>query len=209
MAKRKKNKETVYSKQRKRIVNYVSRLKRKGYRINLYYPTELELRKQGIKGSKLTELTRELKKVTPELIRSMVEPNIDTTTNESGFIPEANINADNSFFDEAVIQEWYSTLLQFSSAEAFGLLRSWMDSTIAQNGKHNTAIMLQRGHEAGNILTWSTVYKRDNAVKYIGNMIDYLPDQGVLYKEETLDKIEFMKRLGDAFEYDEDWEQPL
>lgn len=209
MAKIKKKKITQYSRQRKRIVNYIGRLKRKGYRINLYFPTELELRKQGIKGTKLSELTRELKKVTPELLRSMSEPDIDIETNESWFTPETNINADNSFFDEAVIQEWYSTLLQFSSGEGFGLLRAWMDSTIVQNGKHNTAIMLQRGQEEGHLLTWSTVYKRDNSVKYIGNMIEYLPDQGVLYKEETLDKIEFMKKLGDAFEYDEDWEQPL
>ena len=40
-------------------------------------------------------------------------------------------------------------------------------------------------------------------------MLDYLPDEGILYKEEMLDKIEYMKRLGDALEQDEDWEYPL
>ena len=40
-------------------------------------------------------------------------------------------------------------------------------------------------------------------------MIDYLPDEGVLYKEQMLDKVEYMKRMGDALEQEEDWEYPF
>ena len=40
-------------------------------------------------------------------------------------------------------------------------------------------------------------------------MMDYLPDQGILYKEQMLDKIEYMKSLGDALEQEEDWENPV
>lgn len=80
---------------------------------------------------------------------------------------------------------------------------------ISENGKHSVAKMLNDGAEAGNILTWDIAYKVDQAVTYISNMLDYLPDQGVLYKEETLDRVEYMKRFGDALEQDEDWEEPV
>ena len=84
-----------------------------------------------------------------------------------------------------------------------------MGNTVRTQGIHNTAIMLQEGAENGHLLTWDVVYKHDKAVSYVGYMLDYLPDQGILYKEEVVDRIEFMKRLGDALEQDEDWEYPL
>lgn len=50
-----------------------------------YIPTEIELRKQGVKGKELASLTRELKKITPEKIREytveidVIEYRIDDT----------------------------------------------------------------------------------------------------------------------------------
>ena len=39
-----------------------------------YIPTEIEVRKQGIKGKELAALTRELKKITPKKIREYTVP---------------------------------------------------------------------------------------------------------------------------------------
>lgn len=210
MAKRRK---TQYTKQRNRVNAYIRKLKKQGLEVDLYFPTELELRKSGVKGAELTVLTRKLKQLKPKELKQLATPitpkPTQEPTNTTGFIPPENISKDESFFDNVVISQWYGTLGEFSNGEAYNLLRSWMGNTIRTEGKHNTAIMLQDGAENGHLLTWEVVYKHDNAVLYIGYMLDYLPDEGVLYKEETLDKIEYMKRLGDALEQDEDWENPL
>lgn len=210
MAKRRK---TQYTKQRNRVNAYIRKLKKQGLEVDLYFPTELELRKSGVKGAELTALTRKLKQLKPKELKQLatfITPKpTQEPTNTTGFIPPENISKDESFFENVVISQWYGTLGEFSNGEAYNLLRSWMGNTIRTEGKHNTAIMLQDGAENGHLLTWEVVYKHDNAVLYIGYMLDYLPDEGVLYKEETLDKIEYMKRLGDALEQDEDWEYPL
>lgn len=161
----------------------------------------------GVKGARLERSLRE-KKATETRKYRLEEPRQEPI-NTQGFVPPENIAEDESFFENVVISQWYATLELFSNGEAYSLLRSWLTNTIQTEGKHNTAIMLQLGAENGHLLTWEVVYKSDNAVNYISYMIDYLPDQGVLYKEETLDRIEYMKRLGDALEQDEDWEYPL
>lgn len=210
MAKRKRTKITQYTRNRNRIQAYIRKLKKAGLNVDIYFPTEKELRKSGVKGKELTKLTLELKKLTAKELRKIATPlNKQEPTNTPGFNPPYNISEDESFFDNVVISEWYATLSQFSNGEAYDLLRAWMGNTVRTNGKHNTAIMLQDGAENGHILTWEVVYKSDNAILYIGYMLDYLPDEGILYKEEVLDKIEYMKRLGDALEQNEDWEYPL
>ena len=241
MAKRRKQTATErdYSKQVKRIKQFIRRAEKRGYQFTKdVLPqrpkrvTQASVRKlakltpeklyqkaeygglasfgevvSGIEGVKLEHSLRSKKSAETRRYR-LAEPTQEIT-NTASFVPPENISEDVSFFENVVISQWYATLELFSNGEAYSLLRSWLTTTIQTEGKHNTAIMLQLGAENGHLLTWEVVYKSDNAVNYIGYMIDYLPDQGVLYKEETLDRIEYMKRLGDALEQDENWEYPL
>lgn len=206
---RKKRKTTVYTKQRNRIMSAIRRLKKKGLQTDLYFPTEKELRSQGVKGSELAKLTRELKKYTTEDIRKESQYRQKQEWQDSDFEVPFNQSEDDSFFDRVVITEWYTNLNQYSRGEAYNLLRTWLGNLVKTHGVHDTAEMLQKGAEAGHILTFHTVYNSDTATLYIGYMLDYLPDEGVLYKEEALDRIEYMKRLGDALEQEEDWEYPF
>lgn len=205
---RKKRKTTVYTKQRNRIMSAIRRLKKKGLQTDLYFPTEKELRSQGVKGQELAKLTRELKKISSSQIKeSAYVPKQEWT--EADFQPPFKQSDDSSFFDRVVITEWYNHLNKNARGEAYGLLRTWMGGLIKEHGEHDVATMLQKGAEAGNILEWHTVYNADKATLYIGNMIDYLPDEGIIYKEQMLDKVEYMKRMGDALEQEEDWEYPF
>ena len=201
-------KKTAYTKERNRIMNYIRSLKRKGLSSDLYFPTEKQIRAEGVKGKELASLTRELKYWTSKKLKEYIK-NENEPTEKENFEPPYNPSEDEDFFARVVISNWYGILNQFANGEAYDLLRSWMGNTVRTEGITNTAEMIQRGAEVGNILTFEIVYKHDNAVLYIGNMIDFLPDEGVLYKEETLDRIEYMKRLGDALEQDEDWEYPI
>ena len=241
MAKRKKQTpvERAYSKQIKRIKQFIRRAEKRGYQLDENVipkrpkrVTQASVRKlakltpeklyqkavygglasegeivPGIEGVKLERSLR-AKKAAETRKYKLAEP-VQEPTNTPGFVPPENISEDVTFFDAVVISNWYGTLETFSNGEAYDLLRSWMGNTVRTEGTHNTAIMLQDGAENGHLLTWEVVYKHDNAVLYIGYMLYYLPDEGVLYKEEMLDKIEYMKSLGDALEQDEDWEYPL
>lgn len=241
MAKRRKQTpaERAYSKQVKRIKQFISRAEKRGYQFSedvlpqrpkritqasvrkLAKLTPDKLYQKAVYGGLATggeivpategvKLERSLRaKKAVETRKYRLADPVQEPTNTPGFVSPENISEDTSFFDAVVISNWYGALETFSNGEAYGLLRSWMGNTVRTEGTHNTAIMLQDGAENGHLLTWEVVYKHDNAVLYIGYMLDYLPDEGVLYKEEMLDKIEYMKRLGDALEQDEDWEYPL
>ena len=195
-----KKRITQYTRNRNRILATIRRVKKKtGYTTNLYFPTEKELKKQGVKGKELSSLTRELKHWKPKDIREYIEKENRHKDNK---------NEDDSFFTRTAITQWYAKLLEFSNGEAYELLRVWMGGIIRENGKNNTAIMLQMASENGHILTWDVVYKTGKATLYIGYLMNYIPDQGVFYKEKWMDKIEFMKTLGEALEESEDWEFP-
>lgn len=241
MAKRRKQTPTerAYSKQVKRIKQFIRRAEKRGYQFSENVLPQRPKRVTQASVRKLAKLTPDklyqkavygglaswgeivpategvklerslrAKKAAETRKYRLAEP-VQEPTNTPGFIPPEIISEDVSFFDDVVISNWYGTLETFSNGEAYGLLHSWMGNTVRTDGTHNTATMLQDGAENGHLLSWEVAYKHDNALLYIGYMLDYLPDEGVLYKEEMLDKIEYMKCLGDALEQDEDWEYPL
>lgn len=237
MAKRKKQSATEkeYYKQRKRIKQFIRQAEKRGFifsdavisdkpkRITkssvshlskitpekLYkkasYASELSYG-EIVSGKKGLTLEREARK---QRRKNKYPETTQEPTNTPEFNPPYNISDDATFFDQVVLSTWYGQLEANANGEAYHLLRAWMNDTIRENGMHDTAIMLEKATDAGNLLTWETVYKTGIATQYIANLIDYLPDQGILYKEQTLDKIDFMKKLGDALEQTETWERPF
>lgn len=117
-----------------------------------------------------------------------------------------NLNTDTSFFTRTTIYVWKAELAKFAHGQFYELLLSWMNSLISENGEENVALMLQEAESNGVFLTWDVAYKEDEMQRYIASLIDYMPDQGVMYKEEQLDRLEYMKRLDTAMEENESWE---
>lgn len=188
MAKRRKKqrtKKTQYTRQRNRIMAYIRTLRKEGLEVDYYFPTELELRKSGVKGAELAKLTRELKHITPSVLRSMATP-IPAPTS---FVPPENISEDETFFDRVVISGFKQHVRQFND-RASDLLLSWLDRILATNDEHDVAIMLNDGAEAGNIVTYQIVYSVDKLHEYMSNMLDYLPEAGPLFKAEMMDAME-------------------
>lgn len=225
MAKRKKQTsvERAYSKQIKRIKQFIRRSEKRGYQFDenvipqrpkritqasvrkLSKITPEHLYKKSVYGGEATqgeivkgtegrkaERSLSSKKAAQTRKYKLNQPSQEPT-NTPGFEPPENIAEDGTFFERVVISQWYANLSQYSNGEAYNLLRSWMGNTVRIEGIHDTAIMLEEGASNGHIVTWETVYKFDNAIMYIGYMLDYLPEEGVIYKEETLDRMEYMK----------------
>lgn len=81
--KKKQTKSTAYSKQRERVLSFIRRAEKRGYFLTQEFslPTETELRKTGIKGAKLAARTRQLKRLTPDRMYSMMQ-RVDIETGE-------------------------------------------------------------------------------------------------------------------------------
>lgn len=187
-----KGRKTQYTRQRNRVTRYIRNLRKKGLVVDFYFPTELELRKSGVKGSELSKLTRSLKQYTPKVLKQLSTPISQPSqepTNTPGFIPPENISEDESFFDKVVISGFKQHVRQFNEY-ASNLLLSWLDRILVTNDAHDVATMLNDGAESGLIVTYQIVYSQDKLTQYMSEMLDYLPEAGPLFKAEMMDAME-------------------
>lgn len=193
MAKRSKKKTTVYSKERKRIYSTIYQLKKKGYISDLYFPTENELRKQGIKGKELARLTRELKKWTSKDITSYIKmENVEDVGSEY-------VNYD-SFPSEAdiIIQNFRSDVIARFPENAGPILSDWLDRLLSLYSKEDVAQMLNDAAENGVTIDYKVAYNNDLLMGTIADFMEFLPEASEGVKQDLMD----------AIEYNEDWELP-
>ena len=219
--------ERAYSKQIRRIKQFISRAEKRGFHFN-----ENVLPKRP---NRITQASvRKLAKLTPDKLYEKAEyagtlsygeivPSIEglklersarakkgtetkkyklshptqEPTNTKGFIPPENISEDTSFFDAVVISGFKAHVRQFNE-HASNLLLSWLDKILATNDVHDIATMLNDGAEAGLIVTYQIVYSQDKLAQYMSEMLDYLPEAGELFKAEMMDAME-----------EEDYSSPL
>lgn len=231
MAKKRKKQssaERAYSKQVRRIKQFISRAEKRGFHFNEnVLPkrpnriTQASVRKLAkltpeklyqkaeyggtatygeiVSGVKGVRLERSLRaKKAAETRKYKLSHPTQEPSNTKGFIPPENISEDTSFFDAVVITGFKSHVRQFNE-HASNLLLSWLDRILATNDAHDVATMLNDGAEAGLIVTYQIVYSQDKLTQYMSEMLDYLPEAGELFKAEMMD----------AIEEEEDYSSPL
>lgn len=230
MAKRRKQTpaERAYSKQVKRIKQFIRRAEKRGYQFSedvlprrpkrvtqasvrkLAKLTPDKLYKKAVYGGLASEgeivpatvgvkLERSLRaKKAAENRKHRLEESVQESTNTPGFVPPKNISEDGTFFDAVVISGFKAHVRQFNE-HASNLLLSWLDRILATNDVHDVATMLNDAAEAGLIVTYQIVYSQDKLTQYMSNMLDYLPEVGPLFKAEIMD----------AMEEEEDFSSPL
>lgn len=188
MAKRSKKKTTsVYTKQRKRVYSIIYRLKKKGYDIDLYFPTEKELKEQGVKGQELRKLTLELKKITSKDI-----------------IESANRQEDYSSWDrfpneaDIIIQNFRSEVIARFPESAGPILSDWLDRLLSLYSKEDVAQMLNDAMENGVMIDYKIAYNNELLMGAIADFMEFLPGASEGVKQDLMD----------AIEYNEDWELP-
>lgn len=230
MAKRRKQTpaERAYSKQVKRIKQFISRAEKRGYHFSedvlpqrpnrvtqasvrkLAKLTPDKLYKKAVYGGLASggeivsategvKLERSLRaKKAAETRKYRLAVPVQEPTNTTGFVPPENVSEDETFFDAVVITGFKSHVRQFNE-HASNLLLSWLDRILATNDVHDVATMLNDGAEAGLIVTYQIVYSQDKLTQYMSEMLDYLPEAGSLFKAEMMD----------AMEEEEDFSSPL
>lgn len=110
-------------------------------------------------------------------------------TNARGFKVPTNISSDKSLFDYSVIQGFRINLMNYNE-HANLILNTWLDKVLAMRGVHDTAIMLERGADAGHLVNRKIVYDNTQMNNYMSAMLDYLPDVGPLTKSEIMEAME-------------------
>lgn len=231
MAKRRKqtSAERAYSKQVKRIKQFISRAEKRGYQFSedvlpqrpkrvtqasvrkLVKLTPDKLYQKAVYGGLATEgeivpgtegvkLERSLRaKKAAETRKYRLTEPVQEPTNTPGFIPPENISEDVSFFDAVVISGFKDHVRMFNE-HASNLLLSWLDRILATNDAHECKQQcLNDGAEAGLIVNYQIVYSQDKLTQYMSEMLNYLPEAGPVFKAEMMD----------AMEQEEDFSSPL
>lgn len=153
---------------------------------------------EAVKGTEGRKAERKLARQRASETRKLRKQAKTVTTPEPTFTPPTNISDDTSFYDRVTISGFKQHVSVFNE-RASTMLKTWLDKLLQNHTEHDVATMLNDGAENGNIVTYQIVYSRDKLVEYMSNMLDYLPDEGELFKEQFME----------AMEYEEDYSNPL
>lgn len=187
MAKRKK-KVSAYTRNRNRINSYIRRLNKKGLIIDLYFPTERELKLQGIKGVELTRYTNELKKVTPDFLKGEAIPIPKTPQN---FNENDDLKVgDDGMFNRTVIADIKNNISHYPK-EISDKVTSLIDQLITQQGIDVVVEAIMSTPDLHYYLNKSK-YDSDSALEdYATGIINALPNASDQYKMDLADAFEF------------------
>lgn len=175
-------KTTVYTKQRNRIMHYINTLKRKGYKVELNIPTERQIRQSGVSGSELGILSRELKKITPNTLKSIAKEveRVDYPT---------SIQMSSSY-SLTVIDNLRGELSKYKS-EIKDKILALINQLITQQGAEDVAYALNKMNENFFIALYRVHFDSDSAVQnFSTSLIENLPEASEQYKKDLMDAFE-------------------
>lgn len=188
MAKRKKKKVSVYTRNRNRINSYIRRLNKKGFITELYFPTEKELKLQGIKGAELTRYTNELKKVTPDFLKSEATP---IPKNPKNFNENGDLKVgDDDLFNRTVIADIKKNISHYPKEIADKVI-TLIDQLITQQGIDDVVEAFISAPDLHYHLN-KNKYDSNSAIEnYATSIINNLPNASDQYKMDLSDAFEF------------------
>lgn len=187
MAKRKK-KVSAYTRNRNRINSYIRRLNKKGLIIDLYFPTERELKLQGIRGAELTRYTNELKKVTPDFLKGegIPIPKTPKNFNENGDLKVG----DDGLFNRSVIADIKNNISHYPKEIADKVI-TLIDQLITQQGIDDVVEAIISAPDLHYHLN-KNKYDSNSAIEnYATSIINNLPNASDQYKMDLADAFEF------------------
>ena len=173
MAKRK----TKYTQNRNRILRYIRKLNKNNILVDIYIPTEREVRAQGVKGSELTKLTRELKALTPQVIKSYGRE-----------IETENKNILESGLSNLEVQGFKNSISNFPKEIADKVI-SLIDTLINEQAQ----ALEKMPYQLHDYLKRNKYDSGSALEAFSMGIIEYLPNASEQYKKD----------LSDAFEYNE------
>lgn len=195
MAKRKSKKVSAYTRNRNRILSNIRRLNKKGIIVDLYIPTEKVLKSQGVKGSELTKLTRELKAFKSKEIASMGRkvtfPSEDEQAISDSILQQG--------FAQVEVQGFKQSVSNFPKEIADKVI-ALIDTLIREQGLEDVAYVLE--NVPCQLHDYLNRNKYDSSAalqEYSTALIEYLPKASDAYKQDLMDAFEY-EELGYTIE---------
>lgn len=139
-----------------------------------------------------------VKVIQPKVIKPKVnKPKVQIETEPvPSYLPEPpeheyqdTVNEDTSFFTDAIINMYLTTISHYPN-NAEPILKNWLNQMISKYGRDDVAMMLQDGASAGVVLTWEIAYNNERLQAYIADMLDFLPEMTVEWKEDVMDSFD-------------------
>lgn len=110
------------------------------------------------------------------------------------------------FYDEVVLSTFYGELEAMANAPMHDLLKAFMYGLIQQKGKDAVARAIDEAYRAGHPFTWQVMYNDEEFNEFTGAILDFIPDEGAIFKDEWEDKLEIAKKFTETAEIAEAWE---
>ena len=183
MAKKRKSKnKSKYTIYRNRVLATMRRLRKKGYTFDdLYFPTEREIRKSGVRGQELRYLTLMLKKLKSKELVKLARIVYENAGDR--------INDDEDMYDESALLNFESQILKYPHGFV-GYMKAWINRLIKEKGKRAVVEMLDAGFKSGLEVTSDVMYNVERLNEFVDKMMAFLPDLGELEKSDILDLVE-------------------
>ena len=180
-----KNKTTKYTKNRNRILRYIKRHNISQY-VDLYIPTEFQLRKQGVKGKELGKLTRKLKGITPKYLKQEA-----TQNKEREFRESETDNVLENGISQVIINNFKSQILHFPK-EISDKVIAFINTLINEQGADSVAYSLEHMPLQFHEILNKTGYDSNSAMQeFTSSLVEYLPDASDAYKKDLIEAFEY------------------
>ena len=180
-----KKKTTQYTKNRNRVLRYIKRHNILQY-VDLYIPTEFQLRKQGVKGKELTKLTRTLKGITPKYLKQEATKNKEREFRES--------NTDNVLengISQVIINNFKSQISHFPKKISDKII-ALINTLINEQGIDSVAYSLEHMPLQYHEILSKTGYDSNSATQeFTSSLVEYLPDASDAYKKDLIEAFEY------------------
>lgn len=177
--------DNTIHKNRNRILRYIKRHKIIQY-VDLYIPTELQLRKQGVKGKELAKLTRRLKGITPKYLKQEASQSKERETRES-----KTDNVLENGISQVIINNFKSQILHFPK-EISDKVIAFTNTLINEQGIDSVAYSLEHMPLQFHEILNKTGYDSNSAMQeFASSLVEYLPDASDAYKEELIEAFEY------------------
>lgn len=176
---------TQYTKNRNRILRYIKRHKISQY-VDLYIPTERQLRQQGVKGKELAKLTRKLKGITPKYLKQEVTKNIEREVTQS-----KTDNVLENGISQVIINNFKSQILHFPK-EISDKVIAFINTLINEQGIDSVAYSLEHMPLQFHEILNKTGYDSNSAMQeFTSSLVEYLPDASDAYKKDLIEAFEY------------------
>jgi len=178
-------KTSQYTKNRNRILWYIKRHKITKY-VDLYIPTQLQLRKQGVKGKELDKLTRKLKGITPKYLKQVATQSKEREASE--------LKTDNVLengISQVIINNFKSQILHFPK-EISDKLIAFTNTLINEQGIDSVAYSLEHMPLQFHEILNKTGYDSNSAMQeFTSSLVEYLPEASDAYKKDLIEAFEY------------------